>query len=233
MGQEPEDAEPEVEGDYDHVAPRARRSVGHRGPAPDPLTKPPPWIHTMTGRRSSSAPGVQMFSVEAASSSTGNGGAPNIRSRTGSGFCGAAGPYRVASRTRSTAPAAAGGRSVAHGRTGSPDTPRPCPPPCPPPCPRPFRRSSPRSYERHLSLGGLAARGGVRRSGGRRRSCLRRRGAGRGVPCGQRSTACGQRWAKGQPPALGGTRVVTVRASRRARCSSGSGTGAAARSAWV
>ncbi len=84
----------------------------YQGAEPVPVVNAPPWIHTSTGRRASSHPGVQTFRVRQ-SSLIGRPSVPMNRS-SGPRSCGAMGPYSVAGRT----PPHAGGRSGGAKRSG-------------------------------------------------------------------------------------------------------------------
>src|SRR5205823_5373626 len=74
------------------------------GEDPDPVAKPPPWHHTITGRlRPSSRAGVQTLSTRQSSLSCGSPAPATARSdalrRAPGSLCGALGPYSSASRT--------------------------------------------------------------------------------------------------------------------------------------
>src|SRR4051812_47630324 len=76
---------------------RANESPRYHGVDPEPVTKAPPWIQTITGRRPLSAPGVQTFRVRQ-SSLISCSCAASIPS-SGDASWDATGPNAVASRT--------------------------------------------------------------------------------------------------------------------------------------
>ena len=90
----------------------AKLVPSYQGVAPVPPVKPPPWIHTMTGRAGPSVAGVITLSDRQSSSQ-----APVdcAMPATRLGACQAMGPKRVASRT------------PAHGLGGSGRAKRRCP----------------------------------------------------------------------------------------------------------
>jgi hypothetical protein len=74
------------------------REPSYHGTDDDPLVKPPPWIHTITGRFAASQAGVCTLSVRQSSLQSGT-RPPPARLSMAPGTCGATGPNRVASRT--------------------------------------------------------------------------------------------------------------------------------------
>src|SRR5918995_4455909 len=90
------------------TSPRAAKDVpSYQGVEPEPVTKAPPWTHTMTGRLPSSATGVHTLRARQSSLMSGR-VPPNIASR-GDGFCGAMAAKAVASRTPAHGSGGAGG----------------------------------------------------------------------------------------------------------------------------
>jgi hypothetical protein len=85
-----------------------RRVPSYQGTAPLPVTKAPPWIHTMTGRRPSSTAGVWTLRYRQSSSQFTLFDESSEPSPTA--LCGAHGLKRLASRVPSHGLADCGGR---------------------------------------------------------------------------------------------------------------------------
>src|SRR3954470_15707064 len=86
------------------------RSPRYSTPPQDPVVKPPPWIHTMTGRRAdASTDGVQTLRVRQSSSKPTS--SPPMPAPRAGGGCGAHLVHSVAWRTPSHGATGCGGRN--------------------------------------------------------------------------------------------------------------------------
>ncbi|MBP1635329.1 MAG: hypothetical protein H6Q10_1903 [Acidobacteria bacterium] len=93
---------------------RANAWPSWRGSEPPPAANPPPWIHTMTGRRSPALAGVQTFRLRQSSLLASNEMSPNTLP------CTQAGPNAVASFTPCHAAAGCGACHRAAAAYGTP-----------------------------------------------------------------------------------------------------------------
>ncbi len=106
MRKEAERAEAVVDGDHDDAVLASQRLAGIQGHEPDPETKEPPWIQTITGSRSPGEPaGVQTFRYRQSSLVR-----PTPSGPMAAASCGHEGPYAAHSRTPSQAATGCGGR---------------------------------------------------------------------------------------------------------------------------